>query len=206
MESLFIIANRIAAQNPSEAERIVADAFDAQIAKSEKEYKDNNNREWPEDEKFSALCYYETANCADLLPDGRHDPDRAERIALKLRYPCQRAFCLGVIAEALTKTDKVKAKKLILQSYAILAEASVNPRRYWWGWNSMPIIAAELLPIVEEIDPSLVPQCMWQAVSFRLYRPADDFIIDMTPENNDANLAFLLVRYDRALAWGYVRR
>jgi hypothetical protein len=64
----------------------------------------------------------------------------------------------------------------------------------------MPIIAAELLPIVEEIDPALVPQCMWQSVSFRLYRPVDDFIIDMTPENNDANLAILLARYNRALA------
>ncbi|MGA2060028.1 MAG: carboxypeptidase regulatory-like domain-containing protein [Thermoguttaceae bacterium] len=200
METLFDIAKRIAAGNPAEAERIVADAFDAQIAKSEKEYKDNNNREWPEDKKFSVLCYYETLIAPICYRMAAADPERAERIALKLQYPCQRAFCLGVIAEALAKTDKVKAKKLILQSYAILAEASANPRRYWWGWNSMPIIAAELLPIVEEIDPALVPQCMWQSVSFRLYRPVDDFIIDMTPENNDANLAILLARYNRALA------
>lgn len=200
MESLFNIAKRIAARNPAEAERIVADAFNAQITKSKKEYQDNNNREWPDEEKYSVLCYYETLIAPICYRMASTDPDRAERIALKLQYPCPRAFCLGVIAEALTKTDKVKAKKLILQSYEILAAASANPRRYWWGWHSMPIIAAALLPIVEEIDPALVAECMWQAVSFRLYRPADDFIINMEPEHNDARMAHLLARYDRALA------
>lgn len=54
-----------------------------------------------------------------------------------------------------------------------------------------------LLPVVEQIDPTLVRECLWRAVSYRLNRPPDDFLLAMEPEYNDALLAAFVARYDR---------
>ncbi|MGA2256335.1 MAG: hypothetical protein ABSG53_16925, partial [Thermoguttaceae bacterium] len=49
-------------------------------------------------------------------------------------------------------------------------------------------------------DSTLVGECLWRAVSFRLHRPADDFLVSLEPETNDASLAAFVARYDRTLA------
>jgi hypothetical protein len=61
-------------------------------------------------------------------------------------------------------------------------------------------VAAALLPVVEEIDPALVGDCLWHALSFRQHRPADAFLLWLQPEDNDAALAAFVARYDRGLA------
>jgi hypothetical protein len=170
------------------------------LAQSEKEYRDKEKGEWPEEEKFSLLAEYEDKFAPICYRMASVDAERAKRIALKLQNPSYRALCLGVIAEAVENSDKVQAKMLILQAYEILAEAMTNPRRAWWCWNSPPKIGGMLLPIVEKIDPTLVEECLWKAVSFRHDRPADDFILGLEPEYNDVHLANLLSRYDRSLA------
>jgi hypothetical protein len=104
-----------------------------------------------------------------------------------------------VIAEVVAKTDKTVARKLILEAYDILAESVARPRRAWWCWQSPPKVGAALLPIVEEIDPALVEECMWRAISFRHYRPVHDFVLGQEPEADDSRLAVFLARYDRAL-------
>ncbi|MGA2060027.1 MAG: carboxypeptidase-like regulatory domain-containing protein [Thermoguttaceae bacterium] len=201
MRILFRIAQRLAAKDPAEAERIIDESLDDIKVKAEKAFQDAYQREWPELNKQSLMNYYEcrtTQVCYYMAPA---DADRAERIALKVRNPHQRAYCLGMVAKALAATDKAKAKKLILNSYQILAEASANPQRYWLGWQSSPLrTAGALLPVVEQIDPALLSECIWHAVSFRLFRPADDFMIGMEPESDDAFLAMYLSRYDRLLA------
>ena len=125
-------------------------------------------------------------------------------MAATIHNPYSRAYAVGMIAKALAPSDKAKARKLILQAYDILAEASRNPDRRWpqlsWAGSSLPVVAAGLLPVVEEIDPTLVSECLWRAVSFRLHRPADDFLVWMEPESNDGVLAAFVARYDRPLA------
>ena len=106
-----------------------------------------------------------------------------------------------MIAKALAPSNKVEARELIVRAYGILAEADRNREPRWsqvWWESSLPVTAAGLLPVVEEIDPTLVRECLWQAVSFRLHRPADAFLVLMEPESNDRVLAAFAARYDRA--------
>ncbi len=202
VRALFHIAKRIAAINPAEAERIVADTLDKEITRSEKEFQDEYKRDLPESMKQSIICFDETRVAPICYYMATVDTDRAERMALKVRNPYQRAYCIGMIAKALASKDKDKAKKLILQSYDILGEASANPRPYWIliTYSSPLRVAGALLGVVEEIDPTLLKECIWQSVSFRQYRPADDYLISMKLEADDARLAIFLARYDRKLA------
>jgi hypothetical protein len=201
MRILFHIARRLAPKDPAEAERIIDESLDDIMVKAGKTFQDKNQREMSETDKQSLMNYYECRTAQVCYYMAPADADRAERIALKVRNPYQRAYCLGIVAKALAATDKAKAKKLILHSYQILAEASANPQRYWLSWQSSPLrTAGALLPVVEQIDPMLVSECIWQSVSFRLFRPADDFMIGMEPESDDAFLAMYLSRYDRLLA------
>jgi tetratricopeptide (TPR) repeat protein len=199
-EAMLDILKRIAAINPAEMERIAAEEIELQLSRVEKEYHEKEKSDWPEEEMFSFLNYYEEKFAPICFRMASVDAPRAKRIALKLQNPSYRAYCLGVIADAVAKSDKVQARKLILEAYDILSKAVANPRRACWCWYSPPIIGAMLLPIVEEIDPTLVEECMWRAVSFRHHRPLDDFILRLLPEENDVDLSLLLARYDRTLA------
>jgi hypothetical protein len=131
------------------------------------------------------------------------DAGRAERLAATIQNPHLRAYAVGIVAKALAATDKARARKLILRAYDILAEADRSADRRWprdsWQF-SPPAVAAGLLPIAEAIDPTLVGECLWRAVSYRLPRSADDCLVTLQPEQNDAALAALVARYDRKLA------
>ena len=83
-------------------------------------------KSWP-----SSITWYENRLvplCYDLVSV---DVARAERMAATIHNPHLRAYAVGMIAKALAPTDKAKARKLILQAYDILAEASRNPDRRW---------------------------------------------------------------------------
>jgi hypothetical protein len=54
-------------------------------------------------------------------------------------------------------------------------------------------VAAALLPVAERIDPTLVPELFWRAVSFHSPRAGAEI-------RNAAVLALLLARYDRPVA------
>lgn len=110
------------------------------------------------------------------------DAARAQRLATAIHNPYLRAYAVGIVAKALAPSDKAKARKLILQAYNILTEANRAPDHRWpqaYSGFSPPTVAAALLPVVEEIDPTLVGECLWRAVSFRLHRPADDFLVSL---------------------------
>jgi hypothetical protein len=201
MRSLFHIAYRCAKSKPAEAERIVTEALESSRETSKKYWQ----KEYQRDPNEEELCCWTDYNEARLVPIcywmSASDPDRAERIADTIHNPYSRAYALGMVAKALASEDKPRARKDILQSFEILAEAIRNPKRYWLDWQSSPPVAAgALLPTVEEIDPSLVEECMWQAISFRLHRPTDDLLIGSYPEHSDGCLAAYVARYDRDLA------
>jgi hypothetical protein len=200
LKSLLEIAKRIAVENPAEAERIVFEAMDHHLAQAEREYHESQKGDWPEEEKFSLLAENEYDFAPVCYRLASADAARAKHIALKLQIPSYRAFCLGVIAEVVAKTDKSEAKKLIREAYETLTESTAHPRRVWCCNLSPPEIGGMLLPVVEEIDPTLVEECMWRSISFRHHLPTDDFILGGQPEWSDADLSLFLARYDRSLA------
>jgi hypothetical protein len=57
-------------------------------------------------------------------------------------------------------------------------------------------LAAALLPVAESIDPMLVPELFWQAVSFRLYSGG----LGIGDERQLVSVPLLLARYDRQVA------
>jgi len=200
----FHVVYRIAKQQPAEAERIAAEAIDFLGRSYPEYYRKNYNRDPSEEEFAGSITYYENRLVPLCYYLASIDSARAERMAAAIHNPRLRAYAVGMIAKALAPSDKAKARKLVLQAYDILAEAGRNPGRRWSERSGLEFglstIAAGLLPVVEEIDPTLVGECMWRAVSFRLHRPADDLLLALVPEINEATLAALVARYDRGLA------
>jgi hypothetical protein len=203
MPALFRIVYRIAKQQPDEAERIAAEAIDYAVGS----YPAFHRKEYRHEPAVKDLARTITWNEIRLVPFCyglvAADIARSQRAATAIRNPFVRAYAVGMIAKALAPSDKQTARRIILQAYGTLAEACRNPDPCWDrdpGGASPPVVAAGLLPVVEQIDPTLVSECLWRAVSFRLHRPADDYLVSREPERNDAVLAALLARYDRRLA------
>ncbi len=203
LPSLFRIAYRIAKQQPAEAERLAAETLDTAKRMRRKDYRSGYHHDPTEEDlardttadetRLVPLCY--------LLVSA--DAARAERVAAAIQNPHVRAYAMGMVAKALISADRARARQLILRAYDILTEARREPDHRWpleyWQF-APPTVAAALLPVVEEIDPTLVGECLWRAVSFRLPRPADDYVLALEAEDNDAALAGFVARYDRVLA------
>ena len=190
--ALFHVAYRIAKEQRAEAERLAAEA----IAFSRRSYSGSfrraNKREPTEEELAMSLCWDEQRLVPLCYALVAVDADRAEHVAATIQTPGVRAYAVGMIAKALAPTDKSRARKLILQAYDRLAETGRSADRRWSrdSWRlSPPVVAAGLLPVVEAIDPTLVGECVWRAVSYRLPRSADDCLVSLEPETNDASLA-----------------
>lgn len=67
------------------------------------------------------------------------------------------------------------------------------------GEFSASSLAGSLLPAVEAVDPALVPEYAWRAVSFRLPRVGGD-AEQINARRANAALAMMLARYNRKLA------
>jgi hypothetical protein len=201
LPAVFHIAGRIAAGQPAEAERMVAEALDADRVGGIKRYRADHQRD-PRDEDLARIIGWSEMRLPSVCYRmASADADRAERMARRVHNPRLRAYALGLIAKALTPRDKPRARRLIVQAYDILTEDCRNhPRCLALDAGVAATVAAALLPVVEEIDPTLVGPCTWRAVSYRLHRSADQFLATLDPEYNDAALAVFVARYDRGLA------
>ena len=60
------------------------------------------------------------------------------------------------------------------------------------------------MPAVEAVDPTLVRQYLWRAVSFRIPRVGDEQQLPLADRANAA-LAMMIARYDRAAAAAVLR-
>jgi hypothetical protein len=124
------------------------------------------------------------------------DLPRARRLADRLDSAASRGFAYGAMADTLATTDRRAATELLRRAFALLdAARSEEPNPL-----ITPAAAAGALVITaEKIDPSLVPEFFWHAVSFA--RPRSD---DESPlarwEPSNCDLAALLARYDREVA------
>ncbi len=201
--ALFRIAYRVAQRQPAEAERIAAEALEWAGKDRERYYRRSFNREPTEEELAFGVTFDENRLVPLCYRLASVDADRAERLAGGIHNPHLRAYAMGMVAKALATTDRPRARKIILQAYNVLTEGCRNPDPRWPQRRCFfcpPTVAGCLLGVVEQIDPTLVGECMWRAVSYRLHRSADEFVALLEPEENDAALAAFVARYDRRLA------
>ncbi len=201
--ALFHVIYRIARKQPAEAERLAAEALDigkrSLIEDSRKEF----HRDPTEEESASTTTWYENRLVPLCYNLASGDAARAERMATAIHNPFVRAYALGMVAKALARSDKARARRLLLCAYDVLTDFYRSPDRnclYGFLGFRLPAVATALLPVVEEIDPTLVQECLWKAVSFRLPRTTTDFLLVRQPEWNDASTAAFVARYDRQLA------
>src|SRR5262249_39362520 len=170
------IAHKLAGKNPAEAERVL-------------NMLRHPNQPTLRDQWAQRVCYR-------MAPV---DLERAKRIADRIGDPYHKAYALGVMAQALARSQPAVAAELLHKAFALLqahVEAGKDHFNGFWGAAS---VAGCLLPVAEQIDPQLVPEFFWRALSFRWPPPREDDPA-ATGEMGDAALAMMLARYDRAAA------
>jgi protocatechuate 3,4-dioxygenase beta subunit len=140
------------------------------------------------------------------------DLPRARRLADSFANPFLKAQAYGVMAQAIGRRQPEAAVKLIEQAFALLEKLvsererlgmgdAKNPNRdhFCYYLFSASSLAGSLLPNVESVDPGLVPEYLWRAVSFRLPRLGGEEALSGADRSNSA-LAMTLARYDREVA------
>jgi tetratricopeptide (TPR) repeat protein len=128
------------------------------------------------------------------------DLARAKQIAALINDPYQKAYAHCVMAQALSALDKKVAAELLDDGFGVLSRLVDDGRdRYNGAWCACTVAAA-LLPTVESVDPELVPEFLWRAMSFRLPRSGQAPAESGLTAQADATLTMMLARYDRSLA------
>ena len=170
------IAHKIAATNPAEAERVWGMMRDP----------------WQRDRYAARICYR-------LAPVDR---ERARSIAGRVQTGRPRAEVLGAMARALAGSHPAEATALLGQAFDFLAEQAAKAEEDFDNFSGSSSVAAALLPVAEQIDPALVPEFFWRAVSFRIPRLGEVPFEATYPKGwmADAALAYALARYDRQVA------
>ena len=107
-------------------------------------------------------------------------------------------FGLGLIADELAKTNPVEARRLLDEAFTGLRKIAVEGNQ-GQRQDSAANLMAELLPVVERLDPERLAERIWLAAASRA---------PSVPEPNTREvegtlaLAMLVARYDRAIAAG----
>jgi hypothetical protein len=162
------IARSLAARSPSEAAKVLESLRDPRSI----------------ERALPALCQA-------LAPV---DPAQARRLLARSRTeePCLAPYALGLMALAIADQDKPTATSWLREAFDRLGQVvsgSVGP-----GCSRDPAaVASALLPVAERIDPTLVPEFFWKAVSFHSPRTGSEI-------RSDAVLALLLARYNGEVA------
>jgi hypothetical protein len=166
------LAHEIAARFPAEAERVLSDIGD------------NNWRE-----HYSMRVAYRMAP---------RDFDRARRISSLIGTPTLRAYTLGVMAENLARSNHDLAVSLIHEAFDTLERRLDHGPQHTIFPHEPDEVAAALLSSVEKIDPMLVDEFFWRAISFRTL---GERIFERDRRyQSDAFLAAILARFNPAIA------
>jgi len=137
----------------------------------------------------------------------RVDARRAQDLIAGENSSGVKAFVLGRMAGEVAQSDRKLARELIEDSFRSFDDAIARGLRGLWGTECAAYMAASLLPVVEKIDPRLVPEYVWRTVALRwLPRKLDD-LTHTYPDTSrvrslesDATLAIFLAPYDPELA------
>lgn len=192
------LAHELAAKQPAEAERLLSMLH---TAKESSRIAD-------------AADLWGVRVCYRMAPV---DLPRARAIADRMANPYLKARAYGVMAQAIAKQDPTSAAELIARAFDVLqtlvdARESAVPGAAgspaaidsFNGLYSAASLAGALLPAVEAVDPMLVPEYLWRAVSFRMPRAGDQQQLPLADQANAA-LAMMLARYDCATATAILR-
>jgi hypothetical protein len=120
----------------------------------------------------------------------RADVSRARRIALALEDSSSRASGLIFAASGLPSSEREAARDLVRRALEEIDQGDVGADR------SVTTLPA-LLPLVEAVDPGLVPELYWRAVAD--LAPDDDPRSE-SGRGDPPRAALLLARYDRNVA------
>jgi hypothetical protein len=133
------------------------------------------------------------------------DLPRARKIAAGIKDAHERARAHGVMAQALARSRPKEALKLLDEAFAVLAKHVASGNDRFNSLWSASVVAGLLLPAAEQIDPTLVPEFFWRALSLR-GRPQDRGNEDATglQAAEGGALALVLARYDRGVALALV--
>jgi len=106
------------------------------------------------------------------------------------------AFGLGFIAEELAETNPTQARGLLKEAFNSLRKIAVNAVP---GQGQIPVanLMAELLPIVERLEPDRLAERIWLIVASR---PPSVQNLNVQHMEEAIVLAMLVSRYDRAIA------
>jgi beta-lactamase regulating signal transducer with metallopeptidase domain/protocatechuate 3,4-dioxygenase beta subunit len=171
------IAHRLAAKDPAAAERIIRRMHD----------------HWPyfRDMYIQRVCH------RMVTVDRERALNLARTTMTNYRY---KARALGAMGLALAKSgDRTAATRLVAESFEVLERVAGGDQDQWDGLNMACTVAAGLLPIVEQIDPSLVREYLWRTLAMRPpLRPRDER--DGIALIAGSRVAAMVARYDRELA------
>lgn len=171
------IAHRLAGKDPGEAERVLMMMRD----------------HWP---YFRDM--YTQRVCHRMVT---LDPDRAMRLARGMTNYRDKARALGAMALALAGSgmDRAAAASLLNETFGVLEKVADGKEDQWDGLNMACTAAAGLLPIVEQVDPSLVREYLWRTLAMRPpLRSGDER--DGIPLIAGSRVAAMVACYDREIA------
>ncbi len=132
------------------------------------------------------------------------DPGRARRLvdrAGQLADPRRAAtyaqpHARGMIALAVADTDRPLALALVAQAFADLGRMADERVAGGVGPQDPATVAAALLPVVERLDPALVPEYFWKAAALGSFTS----LSGRERAEHACALALFLSRYDRGAA------
>lgn len=140
------------------------------------------------------------------------DLARARRLADSFANPYLQAQAYGAMAQAIGAQQREAAIELIERAFAVLDKLvrerdrnglgdtdNLDRDQFFRFLFSASSLAGTLLPNVESVDPELVPEYFWRAVSFRLPRSGNEQAVGAADRAN-LILAMMLARYDREVA------
>lgn len=125
------------------------------------------------------------------------DAERAARIARSYPIHANRAYSLGLVAEAQASTDPELAGQFVEEAYALL-EQSLTEGTADQQYSTCGT-AASLLVIVERVKPALLDHYLARALAMRPPRPARGDPLAVY-ESEVAQMALAIVPYDRQAA------
>jgi RNA polymerase sigma factor (sigma-70 family) len=183
------IAHRLAGKDPAAAERVLGLVGKQKVTTTQGGTPYDNSLARPE---WTVRVCYRMAGV---------DLERARRLADGITNPYYKARAYGVMTQALAKTKPAVATELLRRAFdGCAAQVETGEDRFNNAFSA-GVIAASLLPVAEAIDPRLVPEFFWRALSFRAppLQSDDEFQL-VLGDAGDAALALFLARYDRAVA------
>jgi hypothetical protein len=143
----------------------------------------------PDPQQFAQRDSYAVRVCYRMA---NVDFPRTEKIAVSIGDLTQRAYALGVMADALAPKDAPQARQLLRRAYDVLEDADRRQEPRVGPYQSA-VIAGALLATAARLDPDaerlpLLKECVWRTVSL------------VPPATNDPNRSWYAVEAGAAAA------